>query len=90
MAKGDKVRVLVDVGAVEAREFVIEATKAGRIVDVGNPRAGMIEISECTRTGQVIKVDRFMVSRVVALVEEKTDTSEITPPATGPQQEGML
>ncbi len=59
--------ILVDTGnGVQA--FEIEATKAGRRVEVSTGR-GLVEVSEITRTGQPVRTGRFMATRVVALVE---------------------
>jgi hypothetical protein len=66
--KGDRVEVVVDTGAGEAQTFEIEATKAGRRVDV-TTRRGLVEVAEVTRTGQQVRVGRFMATRVIALVE---------------------
>jgi hypothetical protein len=65
---GDRVEVVVDTGD-GVRTFEIAATKAGRRVEVGNARGGIVEVSEVTRTGQAVRTGRFMASRVVALVE---------------------
>jgi len=64
---GDRVEVLVDVGD-GVRGFDITATKAGRRVEVSTSR-GTVEVSEVTRTGNVIRSGRFMQTRVVAIVE---------------------
>jgi hypothetical protein len=59
MAKGDFVEVLVDAGSGAAREYIVEATKAGRTV----------EVREMTRTGGVVRTARFIAPRVLAVVE---------------------
>jgi hypothetical protein len=64
---GDRVEVLVDVGD-GVRSFDIVATKAGRQVEVSTSR-GTVEVSEVTRTGNVVRSGRFMQTRVVAIVE---------------------
>jgi hypothetical protein len=64
---GDRVEVLVDVGD-GVRSFDIVATKAGRGVEVSTSR-GTVEVSEVTRTGNVVRSGRFMQTRVVAIVE---------------------
>lgn len=66
--KGDRVEVVVDTGTGTAQTFEIEATKAGRRVDVTSGR-GVVEVAEVTRTGQPVRVGRFMQSRVIAVVE---------------------
>ncbi len=71
--KGDKVEILVDSGD-GVRTYEVEATRAGRRVEIAN-RRGIIEVSEVTRTGSPVRTARFMASRVVALVEHPADTS---------------
>lgn len=65
--KGDRVEIIVDTGGGVQR-FDIEATRSGRRVEVSNAR-GIVEVSEITRTGRVIRSGRFMASRVIAVVE---------------------
>ncbi len=68
MAKGDFVEVLVDAGAGAAREYIVEATKAGRTVEVRSSRT-TVEVRELTRTGGVVRTARFIAPRVLAVVE---------------------
>ena len=70
--RGDRVEVLVDVGG-SVRSFEIEATRAGRRVEITSGR-GVVEVIETTRSGQPVRSGRFMASRIVAIVEH---------PATG-------
>jgi hypothetical protein len=65
---GDKVEVIVDSGTGAARTFEITATRAGRRVEVTTAR-GVVEVAELTRTGQPVRVGRFMATRVIAIVE---------------------
>jgi hypothetical protein len=65
--KGDRVEIVVDAGD-GARTYEIEATRAGRRVEVSTVR-GVVEVSEVTRTGQPVRTGRFMATRVIALVE---------------------
>ncbi len=65
--KGDRVEVVVDVGG-GTRTYEIVATRAGRRVDVATVR-GTVEVSEVTRSGNVVRTGRFMASRVVAVIE---------------------
>jgi len=65
--KGDSVEVVVDSGA-GVLTYEIEATKAGRRVEVSTSR-GVIEVTEVTRSGAPVRSGRFMADRVVALVE---------------------
>jgi hypothetical protein len=71
--KGDRVEIVIDSGD-GTRTYEVAATRAGRRVEIAN-RRGVIEVSEVTRTGTVVRTARFMASRVVALVEYPTDTS---------------
>jgi hypothetical protein len=75
---GDRVEVLVDVGD-GVRSFDIVATKAGRRVEVSTSR-GTVEVSEVTRTGNIVRSGRFMQTRVVAIVEHPAaEDTEATP-----------
>jgi hypothetical protein len=65
--RGDRVEVVVDTGD-GTTTFDIVATKAGRRVEVSNSR-GVVEVSELTRSGNVVRSGRFMATRVVAVVE---------------------
>ena len=65
--RGDRVEVVVDVGD-GTKTYEIEATRAGRRVDVRTGR-GMVEVVEMTRGGTVVRTARFMSQRVVAMVE---------------------
>jgi hypothetical protein len=68
MAKGDFVEVLVDAGSGAARDYVVEATKAGRTVEVRSSRT-TVEVREMTRNGGVVRTARFIAPRVLAVVE---------------------
>jgi len=70
--KGDRVEIVIDSGD-GTKTYEINATKAGRRVDIAN-RRGIIEVSEVTRTGTPVRTARFMASRVVALVEYPADS----------------
>jgi hypothetical protein len=65
--RGDRVEVVVDSGS-GVLKYEIEATKAGRRVEVSTSR-GVIEVTEVTRSGDPVRTGRFMADRVVALVE---------------------
>ena len=71
--KGDRVEVVIDAGG-STRTYEIEATRAGRRVDVVHGR-GLVEVTESTRGGTPVRTARFMAGRVLALVEH---------PAPGP------
>jgi hypothetical protein len=65
--RGDRVEVTVDVGG-GVQTFEVEATRAGRRIEVTSGRA-VVEVTEVTRGGTAVRTARFMASRVVALVE---------------------
>lgn len=69
--KGDVVEVLVDTGNGVQR-YQIQATKRGRRVEVSTSR-GIVEVSEVTRTGEVIRTGRFMAARVISIVEHPAE-----------------
>ena len=71
--KGDRVEVVVDTGD-GAKTYEVDATRAGRRVEVSTSR-GVVEVTEVTRTGTVVRTARFMASRIIALVEHPSDTS---------------
>lgn len=60
--------ITVDVGN-GVQTFEISATRAGRRVETATVRGGVIEVSEVTRGGSIVRTARFMASRVIALVE---------------------
>ena len=78
--KGDRVEITVDIGG-GVQTYVIEATKAGRRVEVSTSR-GVVEVNEVTRTGQIVRTGRFMAGRVVALVEHPAEADEERRPRT--------
>ena len=65
--KGDSVEIVVEAGG-QTRTYHIEATRAGRRVEVTHGR-GLVEVTEVTRGGTPVRTARFMAGRVVALVE---------------------
>jgi hypothetical protein len=65
--KGDRVEVVVDTGG-DTRTYDIEATRAGRRLDITQGR-GLVEVTELTRGGTPVRTARFMANRVIALVE---------------------
>jgi hypothetical protein len=65
------VEIVVDTGN-GVRTYEIEATKAGRRIEVSTAR-GVVEVAEVTRTGQPVRTGRFMAARVVALVEHPAE-----------------
>ena len=77
--KGDRVEIVIDAGG-STRTYDIEATRAGRRVDVRHGR-GLVEVTETTRGGTA----RFMACRVLALVEHPAprpvldDDADVTP-----------
>jgi hypothetical protein len=71
--RGDRVEVTVDIGN-GVRVFDVVARKAGRRVEISTGR-NLVEVSEVTRGGTVVRTARFMATRVVALVEHPGDGS---------------
>jgi hypothetical protein len=83
--KGDWVEIVVDAGG-STLSYQVEATRAGRRVDVTHGR-GVVEVTELTRGGTPVRTARFMASRVLALVEhpaprpvQPDDTRPAPPP----------
>jgi hypothetical protein len=70
--KGDRVEVVVELGGGETRTYEIVATRAGRRVETTTGR-GVVEVTEVTRTGEVVRTARFMQARVIAVVEHPSD-----------------
>ncbi|WP_127357060.1 hypothetical protein [Actinacidiphila soli] len=66
--KGDRVEIVVDAGDT-TRTYEVIATRAGRRVETA-VRRGVVEVSEVTRSGSVVRTARFMATRVLALVEQ--------------------
>jgi hypothetical protein len=64
---GDSVEIVIDAGH-SSRTYTVEATRAGRRVDIRHGR-GIVEVSEVTRNGTPVRTARFMAARVLALVE---------------------
>ena len=60
--------IVVDAGSGGVLRYEIEASKAGRRVEVSTSR-GVVEVTEVTRSGTPVRSGRFMADRVVALVE---------------------
>jgi hypothetical protein len=81
--KGDRVEIVVDAGDT-TRTYEVVAARAGRRVETA-VRRGVVEVSEVTRNGTVVRTARFMANRVLALVEQpvpREDNSE-KPTGTG-------
>ena len=74
--RGDRVEVVVELGGGETRTYDIVATKAGRRVETTTGR-GVVEVTEVTRTGEVVRTARFMQARVIAVVEHPADDGEV-------------
>ena len=70
--RGDRVEVVVDAGGGTTRMYEIEATRAGRRIDIANGR-GVVEVTEVTRGGSPVRTARFMASRVIAVVEHPNE-----------------
>jgi len=85
--KGDRVEVVIDAGD-GVRAFDIEATRAGRKVEITTAR-GVVEVAEVTRTGRAVRSGRFMASRVIALVEHPAPPASSTR-RQAPKDQGSL
>jgi hypothetical protein len=75
--KGDRVEIVVDAGDT-TRTYEVVASRGGRRVETA-VRRGVVEVSEVTRNGSVVRTARFMATRVLALVEQpvpREDSSE--------------
>ena len=89
--RGDWVEIAVDVGD-GVKTYTVEATKAGRRVEIATSR-GVVDVSEVTRTGVVVRTARFMATRVVALVEHPGSEpvpAAATAPAVEPAPQASL
>jgi hypothetical protein len=75
--KGDRVEVVVELGGGDTRTYDVVATRAGRRVETVTGR-GVVEVTEVTRNGEVVRTARFMQSRVIAVVEHPADDGEAT------------
>ncbi|WP_081241518.1 hypothetical protein [Streptomyces viridosporus] len=74
--KGDRVEIVVDAGDT-TRTYEVVASRAGRRVETA-VRRGVVEVSEVTRTGVVVRTARFMANRVLALVEQPVPREDDT------------
>jgi hypothetical protein len=72
--KGDRVEIVVDAGGT-ALTYEVTATRAGRRVETSFGR-GVVEVTEVTRGGTVVRTARFMSTRVLALVEHPAPRAE--------------
>ena len=81
--RGDRVEVVVELGGGETRTYDIVATRAGRRVETTTGR-GVVEVTEVTRTGEVVRTARFMQARVIAVVGGVLDDGE------APVQQALL
>jgi hypothetical protein len=87
--RGDRVEIVVDAGDV-TKTYEVAATRAGRRVEVVT-RRGQVEVSELTRGGTPVRTARFMVSRVIAVVEhpaarQPARSRPVALPGAGPRQ----
>jgi hypothetical protein len=75
--RGDRVEIVIDAGDV-TKTYEVAATRAGRRVEVVT-RRGQVEVSELTRGGTPVRTARFMVSRVIAVVEHPASRQPARP-----------
>ena len=71
MSRGDKVTIVVDAGAATT-EYVVEATKKGRKVEV-REQGRTTSVVEIDQGGNDVRTCRFRNDRIIALVEHKVD-----------------
>ena len=74
---GDQVEIVIDAGDA-SRTYTVEATRAGRRVEITHGR-GIVEVSEVTRGGTPVRTARFMAARVLALVEHPAAEQAVRP-----------
>jgi hypothetical protein len=90
--RGERVEIVVDTGN-GVQTYVIEASKAGRRLEVSTAR-GVVEVNEVTRTGRVVRTGRFMQARVIALVEHPAEDQSVGTSRTrsrrNPNQQSMI
>jgi predicted RecB family endonuclease len=80
--RGDRVEIVIDAGN-EVRTYDIVATRNGRRVEVETGR-GLVTVTEVTRSGNPVRMARFMASRVLALVEHPAaDQKPVRPERPG-------
>ncbi|MCQ6554283.1 hypothetical protein NPS70_13905 [Streptomyces sp. C10-9-1] len=84
--KGDRVEIVVDAGDT-TRTYEVVAARAGRRVETA-VRRGVVEVSEVTRSGTVVRTARFMAARVLALVEQPVQVEAPAPLRDDPGQPG--
>jgi hypothetical protein len=75
--RGDRVEIVIDAGN-EVRTYDVVATRNGRRVEIETGR-GLVTVTEVTRSGNPVRMARFMASRVLALVEHPAERP--APPA---------
>jgi hypothetical protein len=80
--KGDRVEIVIDAGDV-TKTYEVAATRAGRRVEVVT-RRGLVEVSELTRGGTAVRTARFMMNRVIALIEHPARQRSASAPPGGP------
>lgn len=70
MAKGDVVKVLLDIGGGQVLERIFMADKAGRTVSFNrNDKQGVYEIEVAGRAGTAARTVNLRIDRVI-LIEE--------------------
>lgn len=70
MAKGDQIKVLLDVGGGQTLEKTFTADKAGRSIEVNrNDRQGVYEIEVVGRAGTAARTVNLRIDRVILLEE---------------------
>lgn len=75
MSRGDAVRVLIDTGNGTSREFLFEARLNGRKFETSTSK-GQLVIEEQVPSGRVVRSATFQQARILACIEEPTETVE--------------
>jgi len=79
---------VIDTGDA-SKTYEVAATRAGRRVEVVT-RRGQVEVSELTRGGTPVRTARFMVSRVIAVVEHPAPRKGAVQPSRRPRSDTPL
>lgn len=70
MAKGDVVKVLLDIGAGQVLERIFEADKAGRSVSFDrDDKKGVYEVEIIGRAGTAVRTINLRADRVIMIEE---------------------
>lgn len=74
--KGDRIRAIVDIGGGATAEFVTEATKNGRRVEIRDVGKWVHVCEVKGGAGETVRTNRFLLSGLRALIEETQEEPE--------------